>query len=64
MTFDFPFLREMASAAPAIVYLCATIVLWRSYINLQSRHEAMLEKCVQALTRVNDFLDKDPHESH
>lgn len=56
---DLTTLKDWLAAGPAAVYLIATILIARQYLALQTRYESMLERCIQALTRVADHLDKD-----
>lgn len=58
---DLTTLKDWAAAGAPIIYLGATAILWREYVKLQSRYEALLVKCVEALTRVNTHLDREDH---
>lgn len=59
MTFDLMTMKDWAQAGSPVVFLAAIVILWRHSVNMQARYEAMLERCVEALVRVNDHLDKD-----
>lgn len=61
MSFDLTTITTWAQAGSPVVFLAAIIILWRHSVNMQSRYEAMLERCVSALVRVNDHLEKESH---
>jgi len=68
MTLSLQDLRELSQAGSLPLLIIGMVILWRRYTALQSRHEArvealqaryeaVLEKCITALVRVNDYMD-------
>lgn len=55
---DLQLITQLSQAGVGVVSLVAVVVLWRHLIALQRRYEAVLERCVAALVRVNDHLEK------
>lgn len=52
-------LKELSQAGIATILLTFLTILWRQLTALQTRYEQVLERCITALTRVNDHLDKE-----
>lgn len=59
---DIETLTRLSQAGVGVISLIAVVVLWRHTVALQARYEAILERCITALVRVNDHLDEEePH---
>lgn len=49
--------KAVWEAGSPVVFLAGVVVLWRQVVAMQNRYEAVLERCIEALTRVNDHLE-------
>ena len=51
-------LKEIYQGGAPLLLMIAVVVLWRQYVALQTRYEAILERCIAALTRVAEHSDE------
>lgn len=51
------FIRNYGNASTSVLLIGAVFALWRDNVARQARYEAVLERCISALVRFNDYLD-------
>lgn len=52
------FIKNYGDVGTNVLLIAAVLALWRDNVSRQARYENCLERCIGALTRINDFLDR------
>lgn len=55
-------LKSLWNGGAPLLLMVAVYILWRQNTKIQERYENVLERCIAALTRINDRLQDDEED--